>query len=149
MCYLCQIFVCVDQICQSAPRSYKVNGYKQYPIKRILDRKFQRGYETQYLVDWVGSSPNEYTWENESRICDTTAFKIAKARWDKEEKRMNRRGIYFIEAIKAECLMLDGQTKYHVLWRGYPDSEATWEPYSAVKHSDAFEAWIQFNQVIA
>jgi hypothetical protein len=31
--------------------------------------------------------------------------------------------------------------KYLVKWEGYPESQATWEPYSGVRHTPAFEEY--------
>jgi hypothetical protein len=43
---------------------------------------------------------------------------------------------YVVEKVIGSKLTGDGKTLYLVLWKGYPESEATWEPYENLVDSD-------------
>ena len=47
---------------QPPPPPEEVEGELEYELERVLDSKFVQG-KLLYLVDWVGYSPEERTWE--------------------------------------------------------------------------------------
>ncbi|KAJ3159625.1 hypothetical protein HDU86_001634 [Geranomyces michiganensis] len=51
-------------------------------------------------------------------------------------------GVYHIERLLQQRMSrLTGDTEYRVLWRGYPEADATWEPRSSLEDTQALEVW--------
>ncbi|KAI8823181.1 uncharacterized protein EV422DRAFT_394885 [Fimicolochytrium jonesii] len=62
---------------------------------------------------------------------------------DNESEDVQDENTFEVECFLQEDVPADGsETRYLVKWKGYPKSQATWEPYEGVKHlTDVMEAW--------
>lgn len=102
-----------------------------YFIEKILEERIlPNSSGKEYLVKWKNYPESAATWEPESAVSHSDAFKF----WKNQEEE------YAIEKVLDERKIENG-TEYFIKWENYPESEATWEPHSAVSHLDAFVYW--------
>ena len=60
----------------SPPPPVEVSDCCQYEVATILDSKIIRN-KLYYLVDWLGYTPNDWTWEPAENLANASAMVVA------------------------------------------------------------------------
>ena len=105
---------------------------QEYAIEKIVGKRTNRHGKIEYLVKWRGYPDTEDTWEPKVQlVCPELIEKYENPLEDEEE--------YSIERIIGKRTNRHGKIEYLVKWRGYPDTEDTWEPKANMDCPDLIE----------
>ncbi|RZC42410.1 Chromo domain containing protein, partial [Asbolus verrucosus] len=113
-------------------------------VEQVLDEKNIQGVR-HYLIRWKGYEPESDTWEPESTLnCSEliTEFKAkqkkkGKSKFAKKKDRNNSANSdatwdenedFEVERILDVYFKRNGQREFLVSWKGYPQSQNSWEP---------------------
>ncbi|RZF48229.1 hypothetical protein LSTR_LSTR006196 [Laodelphax striatellus] len=94
-----------------------------YDVEKILDKRI-RGGEPHYLIKWKGYSKKECSWEPESHL---NCNRLLKAFNDEKTGGRDASSSYDVDRILGKRIRKE-KLYYLVKWKGYPESEASWEP---------------------
>ncbi|XP_044269782.1 chromobox protein homolog 1-like [Tribolium madens] len=118
----------------------------QYEVEQVLDEKVIRGVH-HYLIRWKGYEPESDTWEPESTlncpelIADFKNKQKKKGKSKAGRKRARDSGKnsstdetwdenedFEVDRILDVYFKRNGQREFLVSWKGYPNSQNSWEP---------------------
>lgn len=125
-------------------------------VEAILDHRKLHG-KTYYRVRWEGYTSKDDTWQvKESLSCnellkkyhDDLNEKILKREEDKLKAKENAKksnNEYEVEAI-MDSRTTKGKTKYLIRWKGFDESDDTWEPEETLNCPDLIRAFDKKNK---
>lgn len=113
---------------------------EEYEVEKIVeDRQSGKG-ETIFRIRWKGYGATQDTWEPRAALSCNELIKKYWANKKKKASAAEDTTEYDVEKIVGHKVE-HGQESYWVKWKGYPESENTWQSASDVNCHNLVEAY--------
>ncbi|ODM92025.1 Heterochromatin protein 1 [Orchesella cincta] len=109
-----------------------------YSVEKVLKKRRGPTGKPEYLIQWKDYPDSDNTWETEENISlDLISdferkLKEKKAKAEKKSSSSPFSDLYSVEKVLKKRRGATGKPEYFLKWKGYPDSDNTWEPWENI-----------------